>query len=207
MNLRLSLLLLLLAAVTGLFLMLGLVGGATFPLDVTAIRTAIGWRAEHPQATGWLILYTHLGSGPALLTMTAAGAGWLWWERERLRAAALVGSVLAARIGVEGLKLLVDRPRPSLDAHPVMTFSQSFPSGHAGNSMATFLALALFAAPERFRGAAVAAAVAASLAMGATRPMLGVHWPSDVLGGWIFGSAVVLLAWAWLRWQRGRSAA
>lgn len=198
---------LLLAAATALFLLLEWIGGATYPLDLAAIRVSGPWRAAHPQAAGALIAYTHLGSAYALLTMTAAGAVWLWWQRQRARAAALLMAVLGARIGVEIIKAVVDRARPSLEAHPVVVHSQSFPSGHAGNSMATFLALALFVAPERWRRPSVAVAVIAALAMGTTRPMLGVHWPSDVLAGWLLGSAAALLAWWWLRLRGERSAA
>jgi undecaprenyl-diphosphatase len=194
----------LLAAAIGVFLFLEWIGGSTYPLDVAAIREGALWRALHPQAEGLIILYTHLGSAPALLSMAALGAGWLWWRRERARAAALLGAVLGTRMGVEILKLVVDRARPSLDPHPVVVHSQSFPSGHASNSMATFLALALFVAPPSWRKPAVAAAVTASLVMGATRPLLGVHWPSDVLGGWIFGASVTLLAWWWLNRRDGR---
>jgi membrane-associated phospholipid phosphatase len=186
------------AAALALICLLGLVGGMTYPLDVAAIRYFVGWRAANPQSTGAIILFTHLGSGIALLSMTAAAGAWLLWRRKMARALALAGAVIGARFGTELIKLFVNRPRPSLDEHPVVTFSHSFPSGHAGNSMATFLALALFAAPERWRGAAVALAIALSMAMGATRPMLGVHWPSDVLAGWIFGALVVSLAWWWL---------
>jgi undecaprenyl-diphosphatase len=115
--------------------------------------------------------------------------------------------VLIGRIGIEVIKLVVDRARPSLEEHPVVVHSQSFPSGHAGNSMITFLALALFVAPERWRVPAVTVAVMAAIAMGATRPLLGVHWPSDVLAGWIYGAAVALVAWWWLRRRNARNGA
>jgi len=59
--------------------------------------------------------------------------------------------------------------------------------------MIVFLSLALLVAPRRFRKLAVAAALIGTAAVGITRPMLGVHWPSDVVGGWSFGAAWVLL--------------
>lgn len=198
---------LLLAVAIALFLGLEWIGGRTYPLDVAAISASGPWRMDHPQATNAIILYTHLGSAAVLLALTAAGALWLWRQRERARAAALLASVFGGRLGIEAIKLFVDRSRPSLAEHPVVVHSQSFPSGHAGNSMITFLALALFVAPERWRGPAVAAAVTASLAMGSTRPLLGVHWPSDVLAGWIYGAAVVLLAYWWLKDRGARSEA
>ena len=73
----------------------------------------------------------------------------------------------------------------------------------AGNSMLTFLAIALIAVPDRWRGRAVSLAIVASLAIGATRPYLGVHWPSDVIGGWAFGIAWVVALVALSRRWRG----
>lgn len=186
-------LLLPIAAVITILLLLGWFGGEAQPVDHQVIRYFTDWRAANPQGTGAIILLTHLGGAPALLTMAGLGIGWLLWQGHRGRAALLAATVLGGRLGVELLKLLVDRSRPALDAHPVAVFSQSFPSGHAGNSMITYLALAVFAAPERWRQPAVVAAVLLALAIGATRPILGVHWPSDVLAGWTYGAVLVAL--------------
>lgn len=204
---RLALPALLLIIAAALFWLLEWIGGATYPLDVAAIRGGVGWRAAHPKLTDILIHYTHFGSVYALLGMTAAASLWLWLERERLRVAFLLSTVIGGRIGIELIKLFVDRPRPSFDAHPVVVHSQSFPSGHAGNSMLTFLALALFVTPDRWRPLAVTVAVAASLLMGITRPLLGVHWPSDVLAGWLYGATLSLMAWAFFRQRSEESAA
>ena len=51
---------------------------------------------------------------------------------------------------------------------------------------------------------AIAGAVMLSLMIGASRPMLGVHWPTDVLAGWLFGLTWVGVAWSLSR--RARSA-
>ncbi|GAA4003060.1 hypothetical protein GCM10022211_13180 [Sphingomonas humi] len=195
------------AMAVALFLLLGLVGGAASLFDVSAIRAAAPWRDAHPHATSAVILFTKLGYAPPLLTMAALGAGWLAWRREWVRLVAMGAAVVGGRIGIELIKLIADRPRPGFEAHPVDVHSQSFPSGHAGNSMLTFLSLALFVAPERWQRPAVAVAVIASLAMGATRPLLGVHWPTDVLAGWLYGAALVMLAWWWVRRRDARSAA
>ena len=58
--------------------------------------------------------------------------------------------------------------------------------------MILLLSLALIAAPEGHRRWAVIAALAGTFLVGITRPILGVHWPSDVIGGWSFGAAWVL---------------
>jgi len=72
--------------------------------------------------------------------------------------------------------------------------TRSFPSGHANSSMIFYLAVALaLTAGTRWERPAAAAAVLLSLLVGISRVMLGVHWPSDVIGGWAFGLLWVLL--------------
>jgi undecaprenyl-diphosphatase len=194
-----------LAAAALLFLLLGLLGGAGQRWEVELLGALGEWRRAQAEATLWVVRLTHAGGALFLLLLTAGGMLLLWLRGEARRAAALGMTVVAGRLGLELLKWLFDRPRPSFDVHPVMVFSQSFPSGHAGNSMITYAALALFLVPARWRGPALVAAFLFALAIGATRPILGVHWPSDVLGGWIYGAAVVALGWTISR--RPRSAA
>jgi undecaprenyl-diphosphatase len=62
--------------------------------------------------------------------------------------------------------------------------------------MAVFLTIALIAAPRQYRLAAVVSALMASLIIGVTRPFLGVHWPSDVVGGWALGAGIAIIAWS-----------
>jgi undecaprenyl-diphosphatase len=56
------------------------------------------------------------------------------------------------------------------------------------------LAIVLTAGTRRQRPV-VAAAILLSLFIGTSRVMLGVHWPSDVIGGWAVGLLWVLLTW------------
>jgi undecaprenyl-diphosphatase len=72
--------------------------------------------------------------------------------------------------------------------------------------MAVFLSIALIAAPRAYRVRAVIAALLASLLVGSTRPFLGVHWPSDVIGGWSLGAAIAIIAWT-IAEGRGSTAA
>ena len=85
-----------------------------------------------------------------------------------------------------------------MDQAVVLTHSLSFPSAHAANSMIVFPALVLFLIPQR-RGPAMVAAIVASLLVGASRPLLGVHWPSDVVAGWAIGAAWLLIMWPMAR--------
>jgi len=74
----------------------------------------------------------------------------------------------------------------------VMVSSSSYPSGHAANSMTAFVALALLAVPARHRRLALAMAIPLAIAVGLSRPFLGVHWPSDTIGGWTLAAMVLL---------------
>lgn len=188
----LSLLVLLLLT---LLIFAGTVGGETLPIDRALVARGAMWRIEHPEPAGLAIWITHLGGSFVLVPLTLAIAALLWWRGGRRDALLLLATTLSGRAVIELLKLTIDRPRPLLDPYPVYVSSQSFPSGHAGNSMVTYLALALFALPQRWRRTGLAAALLLALAIGATRPILGVHWPTDVIGGWAFGILWVLL-WA-----------
>jgi undecaprenyl-diphosphatase len=119
---------------------------------------------------------------------------WLWYAgRGRLGLALFLVAMLGRGLS-ELQKYWIARPRPTLDPHLVLVESSSFPSGHAASSMIfyTIMALALTVG-TRWHRAAVAGAIVLSLLIGTSRVMLGVHWPSDVIGGWSFGILWVLL--------------
>lgn len=183
----------------------GLAGGPQASFDLHTITGYSAWRIAHPQLTGALIWLTQLGGSAVLIPLALLVAGVLWWRGRRRSALLLLGVTWTGRLLIELIKWLVDRPRPAFDPYPVFVSSQSFPSGHAGNSTLTYFALAVFAVPERWRAAALAVAAVLAGSIGWTRPMLGVHWPTDVIAGWSFG-----LLWVGLWWwfsRRGETAA
>jgi len=171
-------------------------------------QVATGWdhrllsalyAGHRPTVAQAAALLTDLGGGPFLLGLTALAAGGFWILTRRLRPAlTLLGATLAGRAFVEAQKWVLDRPRPAAEGHLVSVQSMSFPSGHAANATITYLAIALIAAPllpsGRWRATAVGAALLLAAAIGVSRIRLGVHWPSDVYGGWAFGLAWTLAA-------------
>ena len=173
-----------------------MIGGIDFPLDVALIHHLETVRADAPGLTLASVAITQAGSAVGTIGGGLGVAAWLALRGQRWLAAVLCATVFGERLVVDGLKLLIDRTRPTFDLHPVATHSSSFPSGHAGNSMAVLLAIALIAVPRAQRLSAVVTAVVASLIIGSTRPYLGVHWPSDVIGGWSLGAAIAIIAWS-----------
>jgi undecaprenyl-diphosphatase len=139
-------------------------------------------------------LFTALGEPTVLVTAGFLVAGWIWWRHHPHLALAVLLIVLVGRGLAEAQKYLIARVRPDLEPHLVVVKTSSFPSGHATSSMIFYLTVALaLSAGTRWHRLAAAAAVLLALLIGTSRVMLGVHWPSDVIGGWAFGMLWVLL--------------
>jgi undecaprenyl-diphosphatase len=138
--------------------------------------------------------FTFLGEPTVLVGAGFLVAVWLWRRKHPHLALALLLIFLVGRGLTEVQKYWIARARPTLEPHLVIVQTSSFPSGHAASSMIFYLTLALALAPRtRWRRIAALLAVILSLSVGISRVMLGVHWPSDVIGGWSFGALWVLL--------------
>jgi membrane-associated phospholipid phosphatase len=105
-------------------------------------------------------------------------------------------TVLAGMAVRRGLSIVIGRERPPADMWLVEPEGFSMPSKHTSLAALTAGACALTITGDR--RAAQAAALLAATAVGASRVCLGIHWPSDVLAGWLFAAG-------WL--ELGRSAA
>jgi membrane-associated phospholipid phosphatase len=170
---------------------IGMLALGTGPVDEAVL--AFLYSGDQPDFRLAAQAITLIGEWQSMLGLVAAAALWLLYRR-RVRAALLfVAVTLSGRLLILLQKESAGRMRPDGEEHLVVVRSLSFPSAHTANSMIVFLALAVFAAPERHRRAAVMLALFATLVVGLSRPMLGVHWPSDVIGGWAFGAFWVLL--------------
>jgi undecaprenyl-diphosphatase len=138
--------------------------------------------------------FTALGDPTFLIAACSACALWLWYARRARLGVVLLAIAMIGRGLSEAQKYWIARARPDLEPHLVIVKTSSFPSGHATSSMIFCLALALaLAAHTRWRRIAAAFGIFLSLLIGTSRVMLGVHWPSDVIGGWAFGMLWVLL--------------
>lgn len=107
-------------------------------------------------------------------------------------------SILSGSLLSFALKLGFDRPRPGLVPHHTEVITKSFPSGHSMMAVITFLTLATLASQTlRTRKAKtylISSAAFIALLVGFTRIYLGVHWPSDVLAGFLMGTFWALMS-------------
>ncbi len=153
---------------------------------------------------------TSLGSTATLMLVTAAVAGYFLVRRQPKTALFMLVAVVGGQIIGALLKFGIERPRPELVSHLMHESSYSFPSGHAMMAAVTYLTLGSLAARALKERASriyvLSLAVATTLLIGASRIYLGVHWSSDVLGGWCAGFAWALLCWLGTRILQRRKA-
>jgi undecaprenyl-diphosphatase len=132
-----------------------------------------------------------LGSTMVLAAVALCVAAWLAWRRHWSQAV-LVGMVTGgAGLLVVLVKNIVDRPRPPVADRLVVETNWSYPSGHSLGATAVIGVLTIIAltwvSGRVARAAVVTLGVLLVVAIGVSRFYLGVHWPSDILAGWLIG--------------------
>jgi undecaprenyl-diphosphatase len=162
------------------------------PADV-AIMRGPSWTGEAARD------FTSLGSASVLVLLVVAVVGYLAMKGDRGAATVVACSALGGLVVDLLLKHSVDRPRPLVVAHLDQVATTSFPSGHSMLSAIVYLTLgALLARLTERRRLKVFFSVTACVltgVVGLSRVALGVHYPSDVLAGWMAG-----VSWASLSW-------
>ncbi|HEY1963184.1 MAG TPA: phosphatase PAP2 family protein [Rhizomicrobium sp.] len=166
--------------------------GLTVPFD-TAARTSLhGWASPH--LTQLALLLSFIGSAWIWAPATAVVSVLLFVTAQRKAAVAMLACMAGAVVLDNALKLLFHRPRP-LGFFAADPRTYSFPSGHALFAACFYGALAIVLAGSIRSAAARTAlwitAVVAILCIGWSRIYLGVHYPSDVLAGYLAGAAWV----------------
>lgn len=142
---------------------------------------------------------TALGGVTFLTLLTMTVAGYLWLRKMRAAATLVFLITVGASLSSITLKGLYDRPRPELVPHLTDVSTSSFPSGHAMLSTVVFLTLGTllgrFTSEWKLRAYFLSIALTLCLLVGVSRVYMGVHYPTDVLAGWVAGLVWGLICW------------
>ncbi|WP_051696530.1 phosphatase PAP2 family protein [Streptomyces sp. NRRL S-244] len=171
------------------------------PADVALHRWSVEHRPAVPTALARIVTYTGTGFVPYVLLVLAGLYAGRTARQRALTAAALVLCLGAGQSLRYATMMLIARPRPAVADWATQASGWSFPSGHAstGAMTAGLLIAALFLRGPRVPRTAAAVIAVWGVAIGLTRVYLGVHWFTDVIGGWLFATAwLSLLAFAYL---------
>ena len=153
---------------------------------------------------------TNLGSPVVVSLVVVAMAIWCWRRQERVLAVGVV-VICAGEAILDGvLKSVVHRTRPEFAVRFLHSQSFSFPSGHSFGSIVAygllaFLIVDFYRPIARTRRLVWIVAAGLIVLIGISRTYLGVHYPSDVVGGWSAGIAWLAICLTGLRFARARS--
>ncbi len=184
--------------------------GSLVDLDTRGAASLHDWVHRTRFAVGWFKTATFLGAPPWLWFLVIVGT--LVLLRARIWRLALFLVLTTALGGIldTAVKVAVNRPRPSVLDPIISAHGKSFPSGHAMSSTVVYGALLLVflpMVPRRWRPAAIVATAVLVGLIGFSRLALGVHYMSDVVGGYVLGLAWLAASAAAFRiWrvERGR---
>jgi undecaprenyl-diphosphatase len=189
--------------------------GETRAIDTTILLALrVPGDPADPLGPGWFEELardiTALGGVGVLTLLTLAVAGLLWLQGHHRSVVLVLVSVAGGLLLSTLFKEAFDRPRPDLVPHGATVYTASFPSGHSMMAAVTYLTLAvMYARVEPHRAVKIYLIAVASLIIllvGASRVYLGVHWPTDVLAGWLAGATWALFCWLIARWLQRRGA-
>jgi undecaprenyl-diphosphatase len=175
-------------------------------LDERAVTEGAALAAQHPDLLRALIFWQWAFLAIHLLVPISVVCLVYWWRTGNVTRTWWALSTILAAWGLSSLlKELVRRARPVLDQPVERAAGFSFPSGHAANTAAMTTALVVLVWPSLrsrlLRVAAVAGAAVLTVATAVDRVMLGVHYPSDVVAGILFGVGFVLASYlAYRHW-------
>jgi membrane-associated phospholipid phosphatase len=186
----------------GTMLALAASGAGPLPGDLALTRLLQGLPPDGPAG----LLLAYVGDAVWVLPVAALAVA-LLWRRWADALFILLASVTGLLVG-DALKLLAARPRPPIELAREVSEDFGFPSTTALLSVVLLGAICYLVrhAPRPVFAAALAASFPIALAVGLSRVYIGEHWATDVLGGWLFGVAwLLVLTAAYHSWLSRRT--
>ena len=171
--------------------------GETRAFDLHILKAAKSLRDASPALAESMRDVTALGSVAVLVAISLFVACYLLQLSNRRMALLVVAAALSGSLAVTLLKAGFGRLRPDPGLAHLVVSGAAFPSAHASMSAVVYLTIAALIASLRSSRAErvliLTTAALLSLLVGISRIILGVHWPTDVIAGWTFGTAWALL--------------
>lgn len=166
-------------------------GGFTQAFDEKTLQWLEAQRS--PVMDRVMLEISALGTGAVLLVLVLVASVFLWLTKHHWSVYILLMGVFGGQLVNRLLKTSFERPRPSVVEWATDVSSLSFPSGHAMTSMITYGSIAYLVArlepTRRLRLTTWALCGVMILLIGISRMYLGVHYPSDIIAGYIGGLA------------------
>lgn len=161
----------------------------------------------YPQMNGYFLWVTKFANPTTITLLSVVFIGLFYFNKQKITALWLaITMALISGIGNHLLKLFFQRARPTLLPHMVTEHSFSFPSGHATASTLLYgtliCVMALFFKERTPRWIAQCIAGLLIFSIIVSRIYLGVHYPSDVLGGALLGSSWLLFTYPYYKQKK-----
>jgi membrane-associated phospholipid phosphatase len=141
----------------------------------------------------FFLVATEFGGVIGVAAIAIAFTAWFLFKKHYKRALVIILGVGGAALLNLFLKFIFERPRPDLWEQLIIETSFSFPSGHAMASAALACCVIVLFWNTRWRLLATSLAVLYVVLIGFSRLYLGVHYPTDVIAGWLVSGAWVAI--------------
>ncbi|MEN8446814.1 MAG: phosphatase PAP2 family protein [Cyanobacteria bacterium J06555_13] len=159
----------------------------TFAFDPTVLNAVN--QLHSPPLDRMMLFFTWLGNPQWTVPLALAVFASLWFRTHQRQATIFALDCFGGAVLSTCLKIFFGKIRPALWESPIVETTFSYPSGHALGAVVLygFLAYLLAIRLPGYRGIIYIGAIALCLAIGFSRLYLGVHWPTDLIGGYIIG--------------------
>ena len=136
--------------------------------------------------------FSWIGNGDTRIVLALLFAAWLVWQKRVAAAITVLVVPPLAGTSSTALKMIFGRERPQIVPHLDRVGDLSFPSGHATAGFAIFVLFALLL-PSPMQKWLKAPLIITACCIALSRPMLGVHWPTDIVAGGLLGTAAAMI--------------